>query len=119
MNCCKFIAFFGILFYVCTLIFQIFMGIIVLTQSKFLKFGSEIDSTTDSGVACFIAAIIEVVILILLIVWDNWGQNENVSRENYIPFDSERERPRESTFKGIAMGEINMMKEQKQQEELL
>lgn len=34
------------------------MGIIVLTQSKFLKFGAEIDSTTDSGVACFIAAII-------------------------------------------------------------
>ena len=93
------------------------MGIIIFTQSDYLKFSME--DPSNSGVACFIVAIIEAVILILLVLVENRNKEGNVSRENYVPFESERDRPRESTFKGIAMVNLPSMREPKQQEELL
>ena len=77
------------------------------------------DSSTDSGIACFIVAIIEAVIFILLIVVEGRSTESNVSRENYVPFDSERERPRESTFKGIAMMNLPQQRPNRQEDDLL
>ena len=69
------------------------MGIIVLTQSQFLKF--DLASSTDSGIACFIVAGIELLILIGIIFYEKWQNRDSVSRENYVNLESERNaRPR-------------------------
>lgn len=87
------------------------MGVIVLTQSQFLKF--DMASSTDSGIACFIVAGIELLILLGIIFYEKWHNRENVSRENYVNLESERNaRPRESTFKGIAMGDLKVIREE-------
>ncbi len=92
------------------------MGIIVLAQSQFLKF--DMPNHTDSGIACFIVAGIELVILVALILYDKWRNREEISRENYVNLESERsQRPRESTFKGIAMGDLKVMREEREKQQ--
>ena len=86
---------------------QVIMGILVLAQPQYLRF--DMEDNTSSGIACFIVAIIEGVIFILLVILSG-RKNEDVSRENYVPFESERDRPRESTFKGISMVDLPKMK---------
>ena len=57
---------------------QFIMGIIVLAQPKFLKF--KMESNTSSGVACFITAIIQFVILVLICLYERKDADANVSR---------------------------------------
>lgn len=82
------------------------MGILVLAQPQYLRF--EMEDNTSSGIACFIAAIIEAVLFTLMVILTG-KKNVEISRENYIPFESERDRPRESTFKGISMVDLPKM----------
>lgn len=70
--------FLGSYFTYASAIIQVFMGIIVLAQSQFLKF--DMPSNTESGVACFLVAILELVILIGLIMYEKWQSRENISR---------------------------------------
>ena len=82
------------------------MGIIVLSQPLFLKF--DMESNKSSGVACFITAIIEIVIFVSIMIYQRKDGDSNVSRENYVNLESERnERPRQSTFKGIALMDMD------------
>jgi hypothetical protein len=38
------------------------------------------ESSTDSGIACFIVAAIELLILIGIIMYEKWQEKENISR---------------------------------------
>ena len=64
------------------------MGIIVLSQPQFLKF--DMADNSSSGIACFIVAIIEGVILIALLICEARTKEPNVDRVNYVPFEGER-----------------------------
>lgn len=67
------------------------MGFIVLLQAEFLKF--EIENKIHTVIACFLTAILEAIIVILLMVYDRKATHVNISRENYL--DLHGERPRE------------------------
>ena len=85
---------------------QAIMGVIVLAQPHFLKF--EMENSTSSGVACFITGIIELVIFVSILIYERKDAEANATRENYINLESERnERPRQSTFKGIALMDMD------------
>ena len=54
------------------------------------------------------------IIFAALMIWERRSTfTNNVERENYVSFESER-RPRESTFKGIALGDMKKMQEDSQ-----
>ena len=57
---------------------QILMGIIVFSQSQFLKFS--IEDSGASGGACLIAAAIEAVILVAIIIYERKQESDSVSR---------------------------------------
>jgi hypothetical protein len=46
------------------------MGIIILLQSEYLKFN--LKSKTNSVLTCFIVAVIELVILLLLLLYERY-----------------------------------------------
>ena len=50
----------------------------MFTQSEFLKFS--IDSSGESGGACLIAAAIEAVILVAIIIYERKQEGDSVSR---------------------------------------
>jgi hypothetical protein len=57
--------------------------------------------------------VIEFVILLLLLLYERHKNREVVSRENYVNLESEKSyRPKEPAFKGIAMGDLKVMREE-------
>jgi hypothetical protein len=62
--------------------------------------------------ACFLTAFIELLIIIAIIIYQRKTTKTAVERDNYFDLGSERDiRPKESSFKGIAMGDLKMIRE--------
>jgi hypothetical protein len=52
-----------------------------------------------------------LVILLGLLLFEKRQHQQVISRENYVNLENERSyRPRESTFKGIAMGDLKVIR---------
>jgi len=54
------------------------MGLIILNQIEFLKFRPE-DQKASVG-ACFVTALIELIIFVGIIIYQNWTMNRKESR---------------------------------------
>lgn len=78
-------------------------------QVEFLKFKPE-DQKATVG-ACFVVAVIELIIFVGIIIYQNCQTTKKEEKENYYDLRSEREFKKEMAFKEIAMGDLKMIRE--------
>ncbi len=65
------------------------MGFIIMGQSEFLKFKPE-DPKASAG-ACFVTAVIELIIFVGIMIYQNCQTTKKEEKENYYDLRSERE----------------------------
>lgn len=96
------------------------MGFIILFQSQYLKFHPS--DTTNSGIVCFLTAGVEILIFVGLTWCENKRKMGGITRPEYLKFHEEdhsnRDRPRASSIKGIAMVDLSDYKKTEEHEEL-
>ena len=93
---------------------QLSMGFIILFQSDYLRFTPE--NKTDSVIACFITLLLEVGIFIVLTCYERKQAEGNISQPEYIKFDQNQSRPRESSIRGIPLVDLSVLREREMEE---
>ena len=93
------------------------MGFIIVSQQEFLRF--EPENNTNTVIACFITAVLEIGIFGGITYWEGKQAAGGVSQPEYLKFDEERSaRQRESSMKGVAMVDLKgIRREQPSHEE--
>jgi hypothetical protein len=85
------------------------MGFIILGQADYLRFAPE--NRTNTIIACFLTALLEGGIFGGLMYYEYRQSKGNVSQPEYLQFDEERSRQRQSSFKGIALVDMKVPKD--------